>query len=330
MGKIIAICNQKGGVGKTTTAVNLSAYLALEGQKVLLIDLDPQGNATSGVGVDKKALTKSAYSLLLEQSSVDEITQNTEIPNLSILPSDLSLIGAEVELVGAMGREYKLKKAVADIVERYDLIIIDCPPSLGLLTVNALATADAALIPVQCEFYALEGLSQLTKTIDLVKANINPNLQIEGVLLTMADYRTNLTNEVIDEARRYFGEKVYRTVIPRNIRLTEAPSFGKPIALYDKHSIGAKKYSALAAEMLGLTPQHIDNKEVTAVANDEAQSLHEEPQADAAVPSEGGTDESREPVAVDAPAGAGAVATENAVGTSPEPVNGETQIPPQQ
>lgn len=251
MGKIIAICNQKGGTGKTTTAINLSAYLALNGKKILLIDLDPQANATSGAGINKHSIIKSTYHLLLEELELNEILQPTAINNFYLAPSNLDLTGAEVELVGALAREYRLKRALAKERENFDFIIVDSPPSLGLLTINALCAADSVLIPLQCEYYALEGVTQLSHTIKLIKENLNPDLLIEGVLLTMADFRTNLTKEVITEGRNYFKGKVYNTVIPRNIRLTEAPSFGKPIALYDKESIGAQKYEALAKEILG-------------------------------------------------------------------------------
>ena len=252
MGKIIAICNQKGGTGKTTSAINLSSYLALAGKKVLLIDLDPQANATSGMGVNKHNIQKSTYHILLEELDIREIIQGTAINNLYLAPSNLDLTGAEVELVGAMGREYHLKKSLAKEKDNFDFIIIDSPPSLGLLTINVLCAADSVLIPVQCEYYALEGLTQLANTINLVKENLNPGLTIEGVLLTMADFRTNLTKEVVQEARNHFKEKVYQTVIPRSIRLTEAPGFGKPIALYDKESIGGQKYEELSKEILGL------------------------------------------------------------------------------
>jgi chromosome partitioning protein len=252
MGKVITICNQKGGTGKTTSAINLTAYLALAGKKVLLIDLDPQANTTSGLGINKHNIKKSAYHVLLEELDIKEIVQNTSINNLYLAPSNLDLTGAEVELVGVLGREHRLKKALVNEREQFDFIVIDSPPSLGLLTINALCAADSVLIPVQCEYYALEGLTQLVNTIRLVKDNLNPNLMIEGVLLTMADFRTNLTKEIIQETRNYFKEKVYETVIPRNIRLTEAPSFGQPIALYDKESIGAQKYLELAQEILGL------------------------------------------------------------------------------
>lgn len=252
MSKIIAICNQKGGVGKTTTAINLAAYLSIKGKKILLVDIDPQGNTTSGLGINKHNIKASVYDLVIDEIDPKPIIISTGIENLSLIPSNLNLTGAEVELVGIMGREYRLKKALASITADYDFVLIDCPPSLGLLTVNALAAADSVLIPIQCEYYALEGLSQLTNTIKLVKENINSSLDIEGVLLTMADYRTNLTNEVIQEARNFFKEKVYQTVIPRNIRLTEAPGFGQPIAIYDKNSIGAIKYSEFTDELLGV------------------------------------------------------------------------------
>lgn len=250
MNKIIAICNQKGGTAKTTTAINLSAYLALLEKKILIIDIDPQGNATSGIGLEKDQIKKSTYHSIIEQAPLSEIIQNTQIENLRIAAANVDLTGAEVELVGVLGREYRLKKLLVEIVQEYDFIFIDCPPSLGLLTINALCSANSVLIPIQCEYYALEGLGQLVHTVNLVKDNINPNLDIEGVLLTMADYRTKLTNEVINETRAFFNEKVYNTVIPRNIKLSEAPGFGKPIVLYDKHSIGAQKYEEFAKEFL--------------------------------------------------------------------------------
>ena len=251
MGKIITICNQKGGVGKTTSTINLATYLALAGKKTLLIDLDPQANATSGMGLNKHNIQKSTYHILLEELTIKDIMQTCSINNLFIAPSNLDLTGAEIELVGVLGREHRLKRALSQEKNNFDFILIDSPPSLGLLTINALCAADSVLIPVQCEFYALEGLTQLNNTIKLVRENLNPNLAIEGVLLTMADFRTNLTKEVIQEARQYFKEKVFNAVIPRNIRLTEAPSFGQPIALYDKESVGAQKYEELSKEILG-------------------------------------------------------------------------------
>ncbi len=252
MGKIIAICNQKGGTGKTTSAINLAACLALASQKVLLIDLDPQANATSGLGINKHNIQKSTYHVLLEEIELKDILHDTMVPGLKIAPSNLDLTGAEVELVGALGREYRLKRALEKEKENFDFVLIDSPPSLGLLTINSICAANSVIIPVQCEFYALEGLTQLTNTIRLVKNHLNHDLTVEGVLLTMADFRTNLTKEVIQEVRKNFHGRVYETVIPRNIRLTEAPSFGKPVALYDKDSAGAQKYEELSREVLGL------------------------------------------------------------------------------
>jgi chromosome partitioning protein len=264
MGKIICVGNQKGGTGKTTTAVNLSAAVAELGKKVLLIDLDPQGNATSGLGINKNELLYSAYDVLIKKIPVEEATIKNIFNNLDLLPCNINLTGAEIELVGALSRETCLKKALSTVKLNYDFIFIDSPPSLGLLTLNALVASNSILIPIQCEFYALEGVSQLINTISLVREGLNPELQIEGVLMTMADYRTNLTNEVIKEIRSFFNEKVYQTVIPRNIRLSEAPSHGKPISLYDANSIGAKKYQELAQEVLNLKEsaesQTIENK----------------------------------------------------------------------
>lgn len=255
MGKIIVICNQKGGTGKTTTAVNLSSSLASLGKKVLLVDSDPQGNSTSGLGINKSAVTKSVYDIFLGHSDIREIIVPTGIPNLHIAPCNINLTGAEIELVGAISRETRLKKALGPIKGEYDFIFVDSPPSLGLLTLNALVAGDSIIIPIQCEFYALEGVSQLLNTIKLIRDGLNSDLEIEGVLLTMADFRTNLTTEVIREIKEYFKEKVYKTVIPRNIKLSEAPSFGKPISIYDRHSIGAKKYDEFAKEFLGIHPE---------------------------------------------------------------------------
>ena len=260
MSKTITICNQKGGVGKTTTAINLSTSLALAEQKILLIDIDPQGNATSGIGIDKSSITKSIYHSILEEVPIQDVIIPTQVKNLDLIPSNISLTGAEVELVGLLSREQRLKRALTSITGSYDMIIIDCPPSLGLLTINALTASDSVLIPIQCEYYALEGLGQLMNTVNLVRDNLNPNLEIEGILLTMADYRTNLSREVISEVKNYFSElnsaspdnknKVYQSVIPRSIKITESPGFGKPIALYDRTSHGAQKYDELAREIL--------------------------------------------------------------------------------
>lgn len=250
MAKIIAITNQKGGTGKTTTSVNLSAALADLGKKVVLVDMDPQGNATSGVGINKNEIKNSAYEVLLNKIPAAHGVLKTSIANLDLIPCNIHLTGAEIELVGVLSRETRLKKALSEIKDAYDYIILDSPPSLGLLTLNSLVAADSIIIPIQCEFYALEGVSQLLNTLSLVRDGLNPGLQIEGVLLTMADFRTNLTVEVINEIRNYFKEKVYQTIIPRNVRLSEAPSHGKPINLYDGASIGSKKYAELAREVV--------------------------------------------------------------------------------
>lgn len=267
MAKVIALCNQKGGVGKTTTAINLATYLALSGKKVLLIDADPQGNATSGLGIPKHNIEQSVYHLLIDEIDPKSIMMSTQVDNLSIFPSNLNLTGAEVELVSMLGREHKLKKALAGLLSDFDFILIDCPPSLGLLTINALSAANSVLIPIQCEYYALEGLGQLVNTVNLVKENINPNIEIEGVLLTMADYRTKLTSEVINEVKKFFSGKVYETIIPRNIRLAEAPGFGKPIALYDRASIAAKRYEDFTNELLGV--KNASNSEIPLQAPEE-------------------------------------------------------------
>ncbi len=259
MGKIISIANQKGGVGKTTTAINLSTILAKKGKKVLMIDADPQGNATSGVGVDKDVET-SVYDLLVNDIEAKDAIQKTEIRNLSICPSNINLAGAEVELVSMMSREYRLKEKLDTIKDDYDYIIIDCPPSLGLITLNSFTASDSVLIPVQCEYYALEGLGQLLNTINLVKKHLNKSLQVEGALLTMYDIRTNLSNQVVKEVKGYFGERVYKTVIPRNVRLSEAPSYGMPISVYDPKSKGAKSYEKFVKEFLKMNEQEVKGK----------------------------------------------------------------------
>lgn len=250
MGKIITIANQKGGVGKTTTAVNLSACLAAAEKKVLLVDADPQSNATSGVGVDRSTEGRSVYEVIVGELPAEDAIQQTPMPFLSILPSHINLVGAEVELVDLEQRERRLKNALATVRDQYDFVIIDCPPSLGLMTLNALTAADSVLIPVQCEYYALEGLTQLLNTINMVKKQLNERLDIEGVLLTMFDSRLRLSNQIVDEVRKYFGEKVFRAIVTRNVRLSEAPSFGKPIILYDAVSTGSRNYMDLAGEVL--------------------------------------------------------------------------------
>lgn len=250
MGRIIAIANQKGGVGKTTTSVNLSACLAYLGKKVLLVDIDPQGNASSGVGVNKGEVQQCIYDVLIDDVSVKDTIQETKVENLHIVPATISLAGAEIELVSTISREVRLKRALQEVQGLYDYIVIDCPPSLGLLTINSLTASDAIIIPVQCEFYALEGLSQLLSTIRLVQKHLNKNLAIDGVLLTMFDARTNLGIQVIEEVKKYFQDKVYKTIIPRNVRLSEAPSHGEPIIIYDPKSKGAEVYLELAKEVI--------------------------------------------------------------------------------
>jgi len=252
LGKIICIANQKGGVAKTTTAVNVGASLALMGQPVLLVDIDPQGNASSGLGIDKTKLERCIYDVLINDVPAEKVLISTEIRNLDLLPSTIQLAGAEVEMVSLMAREQILKRALAPLKERYQYIIIDCPPSLGLLTLNALAAADSVLIPIQCEFYALEGVGQLMNTIQLVQKHLNPNLKIEGVLLTMFDARLNLSIQVVDEVKKVFGNKVYKNIIPRNVRLSEAPSHGIPVVIYDPKSRGSEAYRELAKEVMGI------------------------------------------------------------------------------
>jgi len=249
VGKIISVANQKGGVGKTTTAVNLSSSLAKKGKKVLLIDTDPQGNATSGVGVDK-SVQYSVYDVLVEGIDIQNTIQQTEIKGLEVCPSNINLAGAEVQLVSEKEREYKLKEKINEVKNAYDYIIIDCPPSLGIVTLNAFTASDSVLIPIQCEYYALEGLGQLINTINLVKKRMNKSLAIEGALLTMYDARTNLSNQVVKEVKNYFDDKVYKTVIPRNVKLSEAPSYGMPICMYDARSKGSKCYEKFTKELM--------------------------------------------------------------------------------
>ncbi len=249
MGRIIAIANQKGGVGKTTTAINLSACLAEMGKKVLTIDLDPQGNTTSGLGVDKNQQNKTAYELLIGQETVESCVQKEVFPNLDLLPSNVNLSGAEIELIGIHRKEYILKDEIDKVRDQYEFVIIDCPPSLNMLTVNAMTTADTVLVPIQCEYYALEGLTQLIHTINLVKQRLNPSLELEGVVFTMYDARTNLSLQVVENVKSSLKNTVYKTIIPRNVRLAEAPSHGMPITQYDPRSAGAESYRLLAEEV---------------------------------------------------------------------------------
>ena len=250
MGKIISIANQKGGVGKTTTSINLSTLLAKKGKKVLMIDADPQGNASSGVGIDRDDIELSVYDILINDIEIRQIVKKTNIKNLDLCPSNINLAGAEVELVSVISREQRLKEKLDNVKEDYDFIIIDCPPSLGLITLNAFTASDSVLIPVQCEYYALEGLGQLLNTISLVKKHLNKEIEVEGALLTMYDARTNLSNQVVKEVKKYFNDKVYKNVIPRNVTLSEAPSYGMPISIYDPRSKGAKSYDKFVKEFL--------------------------------------------------------------------------------
>lgn len=251
LGKVIAVANQKGGVGKTTTTINLGYSLSAAGKKVLCVDMDPQSNMTSGFGIDSSSINCTTYNILIEGKDIREAYIRLEdMSGITIVPSSIQLAGAEIELVPMLSREFRLKNSINEIKEDFDYILIDCPPSLGLLTINALTAADSILVPIQCEYYALEGLTQLMNTINLIKKNINHSLEIEGVVLTMFNARTNLSIQVVDEVKKYFKGKVYGTIIPRNIRLGEAPSFGKPISLYDPHSKGAEAYEELAKELI--------------------------------------------------------------------------------
>ena len=250
MGKVIAVANQKGGVGKTTTSINLSASLAAKGKKVLVIDMDPQGNTTSGFGIDKNELENTVYELILGECSVEECIINDVIDNLSVIPSNVNLAAAEIELIGVDKKEYILKNEIDWVKDRFDYIIIDCPPSLNMLTVNAMTTANSVLVPIQCEYYALEGLSQLIHTVNLVRERLNPTLDIEGILFTMFDGRTNLSMQVVENVKSHLSHHIYKTMIPRNIRLAEAPSYGMPINLYDAKSSGAESYMNLAEEVI--------------------------------------------------------------------------------
>lgn len=252
MGKIIAVANQKGGVGKTTTAVNLSAWLSILGCRVLLVDIDPQGNATSGLGINKDELAGCIYDLLLGEAETDQIKIKNLLEKMDLIPASIELAGSEIQMVGLENREQLLGRVLRTEKDHYDYIIIDCPPSLGLLTINAMVAADSVIVPLQCEFYALEGLGQLLNTIKLVQQNLNRELELEGVVLTMFDGRTNLAIQVVEEVKKYFRDKVYRSIIPRNVRLSEAPSHGKPVMLYDKRSRGAELYQELAREVMGI------------------------------------------------------------------------------
>jgi len=250
MGKIISVSNQKGGVGKTTTTVNLAAFLADKGKKVLIVDIDPQGNAGYGLGVNAEELTTTVYELLIGEQTVEESIFNTEFSNLDIVPSNIHLSGAQIDLMDLPGKEYKLKEALGKVRDYYDYVFIDCPPSLGVLTLNALVAADSVLIPLQCEYYALEGLSQLLRIISMVQESLNKTLAIEGVVLTMYDSRTKLSQHVVSDVQEYFKDKVFKTIIPRNVKLSEAPSFGKPIGLYDPNCPGSETYDKLAEEII--------------------------------------------------------------------------------
>jgi chromosome partitioning protein len=251
LSRIIALVNQKGGVGKSTTAVNLGAALAVEGRKVLVVDCDPQGNTTTGFGIEKHRLQRDVYDVLMQEASIDDVVVSTELEHLTLVPATINLAGAEIELVSGLSRETRLRQALAPVASRYDFVLIDCPPSLGLLTINALTAAEEIMIPVQAEYYALEGLSQLTAVVRRVREALNPTLHVSGVLVTMFDGRTRLAMEVLDELEKFFPQQMFKTQIPRNIRLSEAPSFGKPVILFDVKSRGAQAYISLAKEVLG-------------------------------------------------------------------------------
>jgi len=273
MGKVIAIANQKGGVGKTTSAINLAASLAATEHSTLLIDTDPQANCTSGIGLEPKEVDGSIYEVLIGEVDADDAILSTEIPFLDMIPSHINLVGAEIEMIDVMERERILSNALKRVRRKYDFVVVDCPPSLGLLTLNSLTASNSVLIPVQAEYFALEGLGQLLNTIKIVRQHLNPDLEVEGVLLTMFDTRLRLSNQVASEVRRYFGEKVFDTIVQRNVRLSEAPSFGKPVILYDASSKGARNYMALAREILRNNPRYVDHPPAADQDEDDAPAI---------------------------------------------------------